>query len=143
MIAIDTNVLVYAHRLDMSDHAVAKFAVDTALSGATPVGIPWPVVHEFLAVVSNARVFTEPTSVGGALAQVEHWLSSPVARTLGETSAHLPTLSALLGDTRIAGGSVHDARVAAICLDHGVSELWTVDRDFSRFPTLRLRNPLR
>lgn len=143
MIAIDTNVLVYAHRLDLPDHAAAKTAVDSALSGVTPVGIAWPVVHEFLAVVSNSRVFIEPTSAAGALAQVEHWLSSPAARPLGETSDHLSTLTDLLGQARVAGGAIHDARIAAICIDHGVRELWTVDRDFSRFPALRVHNPMR
>lgn len=143
MIAIDTNVLVYAHRRDLPDHVAAKDAVDAVLSGPTPVGLPWPVVHEFLAVVTNGRVFTEPTPVASALAQVEHWFASPVSRTLGETSAHLGTLTGLLIQTRVAGGLIHDARIAAICLDHGVRELWTVDRDFSRFPALRVRNPLR
>ena len=42
----------------------------------------------------------------------------------------------------ISGAAIHDARIAAICLDHGVDELWTCDRDFSRFPDLRTRNPL-
>jgi uncharacterized protein len=43
---------------------------------------------------------------------------------------------------QIRGGQIHDARIAAICLQHGVSELWTADRDFSRFPQLKTRNPL-
>jgi predicted nucleic acid-binding protein len=42
---------------------------------------------------------------------------------------------------RISGPQVHDARVAAICQDHGVRELWTADRDFGRFPALKVRNP--
>jgi predicted nucleic acid-binding protein len=43
---------------------------------------------------------------------------------------------------RIAGPRVHDARIAALCLAHGVRELWTADRDFSRFPSLATSNPL-
>jgi predicted nucleic acid-binding protein len=43
---------------------------------------------------------------------------------------------------KIHGGVIHDARVAAICVEHGVTQLWTLDRDFSRFPAIRTDNPL-
>lgn len=61
---------------------------------------------------------------------------------LSETSAHLRTLADLLQVSGATGPRVHDARIAAICLDHGVRELWSADRDFSYFPRLRTRNPL-
>ena len=63
-------------------------------------------------------------------------------RLLGESSAHLDILDRLLTTGRVTGPKVHDARIAAICIGHGVSELWTADRDFSYFPELRTRNPL-
>ena len=53
-----------------------------------------------------------------------------------------PALADLLADGKIVGPSVHDARIAALCLAHGVRELWTADRDFSRYPALRTINPL-
>lgn len=105
-------------------------------------GLFWPVLDEFLAVVTNARVFTSPTPAQRAFDQVEHWLASPRAITLDESPSHLRTLRALANDGRATGGALHDARIAAVCLDHGVSELLTADRDFSRFPRLRVRNPL-
>lgn len=77
-----------------------------------------------------------------AFAQADHWLASPRAITLHESPTHLATLRQLVIDGRATGGALHDARIAAMCLDHGVSELLTADRDFSRFPTLRVRNPL-
>lgn len=61
---------------------------------------------------------------------------------LSETSAHLRTLADLLQVSGATGPRVHDARIAAICLDHGGRELWSADRDFSYFPRLRTRNPL-
>jgi predicted nucleic acid-binding protein len=61
---------------------------------------------------------------------------------LSESPTHWPTLKPLLKAGRVAGPLVHDARIAALCLQHGVRELWTADRDFSRFPSLRTRNPL-
>jgi predicted nucleic acid-binding protein len=43
---------------------------------------------------------------------------------------------------KIAGAQVHDARIVALCLQHGVKELWSADRDFGRFPILAVVNPL-
>jgi hypothetical protein len=76
-----------------------------------------------------------------ATAAIDSWLVSPVT-FLGETDEHWDTLRNLLERGKVAGPRVHDARVAAICLQHAVEELWSADRDFSRFPALRVRNPL-
>ena len=65
-----------------------------------------------------------------------------VSALLGETDEHLDRLEVLLTQSGVRGGGVHDARIAAICLEHGVTELWSVDRDFQRFPGLRVVNPL-
>lgn len=141
MIALDTNVLVYAHRSDLPLHRRAFDVVAEALAGRAPVGLCWPVLQEFLAVVTNARIFTDPTSLDHAFKQVGHWLASPRAVPLHETSTHLETLRRFAIEGRASGGALHDARIAALCRDHGVSELLTADRDFSRFPELRVRNP--
>ena len=61
---------------------------------------------------------------------------------LSETEGYWPELRAVLAAGRVAGAQVHDARVAALCRRHGIRELWTADRDFSRFPDLTVRNPL-
>ncbi len=62
---------------------------------------------------------------------------------IGEGAGHWAALRALLLDGKVQGPLAHDAAIAAMCLAHGVRELWSVDRDFSRFPELRVRNPLR
>ena len=142
MIALDTNLLVYANRRDLEWHSTAVDVVNRALEGSEPVGLCWPVVHEFIAVVSNPRLFADPTPLDRSLAHVEHWMSSPVVTPLRETASHLATLRRLTVRGRVSGGAVHDARIAAICLDNGVRELWTADRDFTRFPDLAVRNPL-
>ncbi|NNK63615.1 MAG: VapC toxin family PIN domain ribonuclease, partial [Gemmatimonadetes bacterium] len=51
-------------------------------------------------------------------------------------------LERAVSGSRVAGPRIHDARVAALCDYHGVRELWSADRDFTRFPDLRTRNPL-
>ena len=142
MIAVDTNLLVYAHRRDHPFHSRAAEVVRSAADGPETWSIPWPCVHEFLAIVTHPRIFDPPTEVGAALAQVDAWLESPSVVVLSERFDHWRHLRELLEAGKLVGGRVHDARVAALCLAHGVSELWTADRDFSRFPRLRTRNPL-
>ena len=75
-------------------------------------------------------------------ADVDAWLESPSLALLGEADGYWPELRRLLEAGRVSGPRVHDARVAAICLAHGVRELWTADRHFGRFPALKARNPL-
>lgn len=142
MIAIDTNILVYAHRADSVWHGPAAAAIATLANGASPWAIPWPCVHEFLAVVTHPRIFAPPTPLARACDQVDAWLESPSVTLLGESQGYWPTFRALALKGRVAGAMVHDGRIAALCLHHGVSELWTADRDFSRFATLAVRNPL-
>ena len=142
MIALDTNILVYAHRGDLPQHDSALRVVAEALGGSEPVGLCWPVIHEFLAIVTNPKIFRPPTPMTLALDQVNDWIASPRATLLHESSRHLSTMRDLMTNGRVVGGVTHDARIAAICLDHGVRELLSSDRDFTRFPTLRVRNPL-
>jgi len=143
VIAVDTNILVYAHREDSPLHEGAAAQLTALAEGRRAWALPWPCVHEFIAIVTHARIYRPHTPLDLALGQVDAWLQSPSVTLLTETAQHWPTLRALLTKARLSGGQVHDARVAALCLQHGVTELWTVDRDFSRFPALRSRNPLR
>jgi toxin-antitoxin system PIN domain toxin len=142
MIAVDTNILVYAHREDSSFHEAAFERVRELAEGAATWAIPWPCVHEFIAIVTHPRIYAPPTPLGRALDQVEAWLESPTIAMLGESAEHWPMLRALLAEGRVAGGQVHDARIIALCREHGVGELWSTDRDFSRFASIKAVNPL-
>jgi predicted nucleic acid-binding protein len=73
---------------------------------------------------------------------VSAWLESPSLVTLAENDSYWAVLGECLSTGRAAGAQVHDARIAALCVAHGVRELWTHDRDFGRFPALTVRNPL-
>ncbi|MSO77938.1 MAG: PIN domain-containing protein [Alphaproteobacteria bacterium] len=142
MIAVDTNILVCAHRADSPFHRAALASVTALAEGRGAWGIPWPCLHEFLAIVTHPRIYSPPTPPAKAIDQVDAWLESPALTLLGESEAHWPALRALLGAGRITGPSVHDAGVAALCLQHGVRELWSADRDFGRFARLVVVNPL-
>ncbi|MCP3996303.1 MAG: PIN domain-containing protein [bacterium] len=140
MIAVDTNILVYAHRQDSRFHKRAAELVRALAEGQRSWAIPWPCVHEFLAVVTHPRIYDPPTPASQAIAQVEAWLGSPSLTLISEDSDYWSQLKAAL-DTGVTGPKIHDARVAALCSAAGVTELWSADRDFSRFP-LRTTNPL-
>lgn len=142
MIAVDTNLLVYAHREDASLHEQASRRLEELAEERAPWAIPWPCVHEFLAIVTHPRIFDPPTPRARALGQVEAWLDSPSLVLVAEGEGYWAELRGLVQTGRIEGPRVHDARIAALCLSHGVRELWTADRDFSRFPNLSVRNPL-
>ncbi|GMV47425.1 MAG: ribonuclease VapC43 [Pseudomonadota bacterium] len=142
MIAVDTNILVYAHRGDSAFHDVARGRLRELAEGRAAWALPWPCVHEFIGIVTHPRIYRTPTPLARAIDQVDAWLESPRVQLLAESGEHWPALAPLLRAARVAGPQVHDARIAALCLQHGVHELWTADRDFGRFAPLRTVNPL-
>ena len=142
MIAVDTNLLVYAHRADSEWHDRAAACIRELAEGRAPWAIPWPCIHEFLAISTHPSIWDPPTPPEAALDQVDAWIESPSLVLLAEGPEHWSELRAQIEAGRIAGARVHDARIAALCLGHGVRELWTADRDFSRFPRLATSNPL-
>lgn len=142
MIAVDTNILVYAHRRDSEFHEQAAALVTGVAEGSRPWAIPWPCLHEFFAKVTHPRIYDPPSTTAQAMAQIEAWIESPYLALLGEERGYWPVLRQLVDNAKVRGPLVHDARVAAICLLHNVDELWSADRDFNRFTQLQTRNPL-
>ncbi len=142
MLAVDTNVLVYAHRQDSPFHDTAADLVRRLAEGAATWAIPWPCLHEFYAVVTHPRIYAPPSTPEQAAAQISGWLDAPSMVLIGESEGYWDLAEPLLLGGRVTGSLVHDARVAAICAQHGVHELITQDRDFSRFPQVRVRRLL-
>jgi toxin-antitoxin system PIN domain toxin len=142
MIAVDTNLLVYAHREDSEWHVSAQSIVKRLAEGVAEWAIPWPCLHEFIAIATHPRIYRPPSTLAQALDQVRAWLESPSLVLLSESGTHFATLERLLKASHAVGPRVHDARVAAICLEQGIDELWSADRDFARFPELVFKNPL-
>jgi len=142
VIAVDTNILVYAHREDATFHDNATERLTELAEGRVAWAIPWPCIHEFLAIVTHPRIYDPPTPLGLACEQVDAWLESPTLILLAESPQHWSELRSLAEAARITGARIHDARIAALCRQHGVRELWSADRDFGRFTSLRVVNPL-
>jgi uncharacterized protein len=137
MLAVDTNVLVYAHRSDSEFHTAAAHTVRTLAESRSQWAVPWPCLHEFYAIVTHPRIYRPASTVAQALAQLAAWTASPSLVLLGEDTTYLAVLTGLLRSASTTGAAVHDARIAALCLVHGIRELITLDRDFGRFPQLR------
>lgn len=142
MIAVDTNVLVYAHRAETAFHTAAYACLQQLAEGGQPWGLPVSCLHEFLAIVTHPKIFSPASTHEQALAQVDAWLASPTAQVLHSGLQHWQVLSDLTRQAKLQGGQFHEARIAAVCLENGVSLLWSADRDFGRFRALKTVNPL-
>src|SRR5229473_8418227 len=84
VIALDTNILVYAHREDSPFHEAAFLRLAELAEGAATWAIPWPCVHEFVAIVTHPRIYAPPTPLARALDQVDAWVESPTLVLLAE-----------------------------------------------------------
>ncbi len=144
MLAVDTNVLVYAHRRETREHVVARDLLRELAEGPSTWAIPWPCVYEFYSVVTNPRIWKDTASTPRqAWGQLSAWLSSPTLQLLSEPEDFPEILSDFLIRPRVRGAIVHDARVAAICVAHAVDSLLTRDRDFELFPELKRQDPFK
>ncbi len=142
MIALDTNILVYAHRRGTHEHTKAYRLLESLACGHEPYAIFWPSLYEFLRVVTHHRIFDPPSTREEALEAVEQILAPPTVRVLSEGAHHADLLHRVLHDTPVSGNLMHDAHLVALALEHGVHEILTADADFRRFPQIRSRNPL-
>lgn len=143
MIALDTNLLVHAHRRGTAHHDEALALLAAFAEGPVPYALFWPCLYEFLRVVTHHRVFDPPSTTIEALEAIRDLLAAPVVRVLGETSRHPMLLDRVLRESRVTGNLVHDAHLVALALEHGVREILTLDGDFARFPQVASRNPFR
>ena len=142
MLAVDTNILVYAHRRETREYVLAQNVLRELAEGSRAWAIPWPCVYEFFSVVTNPRIWKDVASTPSqAWHQLNAWLSSPTLQLLREPEDFSTILGDFLTRPRVRGAVVHDARVAALCVAHGVEALLTRDRDFALFPELNRTNP--
>lgn len=139
MIAVDTNVLVYAHRAETVVHAVATRRLVELAEGTGLWGLPVFCAGEFIRVVTHRRVFNPPSTLDEAIQFLERVVAAPGCRILRPESGFFELLTAIVRKADARGNLAFDAQIAAVCRQHGVSSLLTNDRDFARFEGLRLR----
>jgi len=137
MIAVDTNILVYAHREEMPLHAQALDRLRTLVEGNTPWALPSFCIGEFVRVVTHPRVFHPPTPLETALDFLDQVLGSPAARMLVPGATFPALFAEACRAGAVQGNLAFDAQLVAVCRAHGVAEILTEDRDFARFGTPR------
>ncbi|RME30604.1 MAG: PIN domain-containing protein [Deltaproteobacteria bacterium] len=138
MIAVDTNVLVMAHRTESPRHEEAIRWLRHLAEGRTPWGLPVYCLAEFVRIVTHRRVFDPPSTLEQALSALGALLKSPSARLLLPTPRHPAFLEEALIAGKATGNLAFDAQIAAVCRENGVDRILTEDRDFARFRWLRL-----
>ena len=142
MLLPDVNILIYAHRSESPEHErYAQWLRDVA-GGAEPFGLSELGGSAFVRIVTNPKVWDEPTSVEDALEFIERLRSRSNARPLTHGVASWSIFARLCREAKARGKLVADAYHAALALEHGC-ELVTADGDFARFAGLRYRHPLR
>lgn len=143
MLAIDTNILVYAADRSCPEHAPCLAVLERCRTGPIPWYLTWSVVYEFLRVVTHPQVFRSPWTLHEALAFVDALLASPTLRLLDHTARHAETLAEVAREVPgVRGNLVHDAHLAAQLKEHGVRRVCTRDTHFHRFPFLDVVDPL-
>lgn len=142
MIMVDANILLYAEDRSNPKHKVAREWWDAQLSGTSPVCLCWTVIGAYVRISTNPRVFEHPLTLDQAVSRVQSWMDQPCTRMVQPTIGHWKLFRELLVEGQATGNLVTDAHLAAIAIEHGC-ELNSTDSDFSRFPKVKWRNPLK
>jgi hypothetical protein len=141
LILVDANILLYAYVPSSKHHAAARAWLETTLSEPEPVGLSWVTILAFLRISTTPHIFKDPFSAAEAAAIVSGWLEPPMVTILNPGERHWEILRDLMTKGQAHGPLISDAHLAALAIEHGAT-LATTDRDFARFPGLRILNPL-
>jgi toxin-antitoxin system PIN domain toxin len=139
---VDANVLLYAEDSASVHHQAVCSWWDAQLSGSATVCLCWPVLNAFLRISTNPRLQARPLALPEAVTRVQSWLDQPCVRLVAPTSHHWSIFQQMLLEGQAAANLASDAHLAALAVEHGCV-LYSTDADFSRFPRLKWRNPLR
>lgn len=139
---LDANVLLHAYHPGLPSHARARAWLEEALSGSRPLRLAWSVIHAFIRISTDARVFSRPFAIEEATGDVKKWLETPCVSVLGPGDLYWPLFVQLVHEHGLRGPDVMDAHLAALAIENGAT-LCTADRGFLRFRNLKLLNPLR
>ena len=142
MRALDTSLLAYAANRHAPEHARAARVVETLANGETPWALPWPVVHEFLHLVTHPHAVARALAPADAWAFVEALLASHSLRLLGPTETHARALAEVLASLPPGSGVPPGLEIAVLLREHGVRELLSADRGMRRFAFLSVRDPV-
>jgi len=142
MILVDANILLYAEDELGPLHEEARQWWDTQLSGESPVFLCWPIINAFVRISTNRQIFKNPLTIKQAIRRVQSWLDQPCVRLINPTESHWRIFQTMLNEDQAMANLVPDAHLATLAIEHGCL-LYSTDSDFSRFPKLKWKNPLK
>ena len=141
MRCVDTNVLVYAYRSDLPEHGDYRQLLELWANDDEPLGVPDLVLSGFVRIMTNRRVFREPTDPNEVWAAVQALREAPAVVTLRPGERHWELFRQLATDIDARGNDVPDAYLAAYAVENNATFL-SADRGFARFRRLTWRHPL-
>lgn len=141
MRCVDVNVLLYAHRADLPEHRSYRRLLQEWANDDEPLGLADAVLAGFLRVITNRRIFVEPTPPAAAWQQIDNLLGARASIALHPGERHWEHFTRLAQRIDAKGNDISDAYVAAFAVDNNATFL-SADRGFARFPDLRWSHPL-
>ncbi len=142
MIAVDTNLLIYAHRRGVPQHRAARRAIERACGDARGWGVSLPSVSEFWSIVTHPASSGRPSRPSEAAAFLRSLIEGGGMHVWIPGVGFAERLIQLATDLAVTGVRVFDLQIALTAFENGAHELWTHDRSFLRIPGLRIRDPL-
>jgi toxin-antitoxin system PIN domain toxin len=141
VIAVDTNVLVYAHRRESEFHSFCRSKLKELAEGLDPWTIPIFCLGEFIRIATHTKVFDPPSKLKQVLENIDSLLESPSLEILLPGEKFWDFFKREIIETNCKGNLVFDAQIAALCKEHGVNEILTFDQDFKRFDKIKVISP--
>jgi toxin-antitoxin system PIN domain toxin len=141
VILLDANLLIYAYDSVAAEHTRARSWLEQGFAGSEDVGLSWVTILAFLRIATSRRYETDPMSTEEAASVVTGWIALPNVVLVSPTEQHWRILSDLLPVSQARGPLIMDAHLAALAIEYGAT-LCTNDRDFLRFPGLKVEFPL-
>jgi toxin-antitoxin system PIN domain toxin len=139
---LDANILLYAYNADSPHHSACRTWLESAFNDPEEVvGLPWQTILAFVRIATNPRAMSQPLTNQTACAIVSQWLSRPNVMTVGHGERFWALFAEQMAEAKVSGPLTTDAALAAIALEQGAT-LYSTDRDFRRFPALKLVDPL-
>lgn len=140
MILPDVNVLIFAFRRDLPQHALCRSWLDSVVKSDTRFGMASLALSALVRITTNPRIFKVPSSLEEAFGFCSDLIAQPHCQAVEPGERHWRIFERLCVETETKGSAVSDAWFAALAIEWGC-EWITLDRDFARFPGLKWHVP--
>ncbi len=138
---VDTNILVYATHTASPFHERSRALVEHLVGGPSLAYILWPAILGYLRIVTHPNILGSPLSGDEAMSNIEALIAPSHVRVAGEADDFWASLRIVAADVKPRGNLFPDAHLVALMREHGVSTIWSHDRDFRKFRGITVKDP--